>query len=69
MHDEFSDRANYISLIYNGFDDADFKGLKKVKKDKFTIAYVGNFKPNQNAVLVWECLKELEKKMPNSNPI
>ena len=59
MHDEFSDRANDISLIYNGFDDADFKGLKKVKNDKFTIAYVGNFKPNQNAVLVWECLKEL----------
>ena len=62
MHDEFSDRANDISLIYNGFDDADFKGLKKVKNDKFTIAYVGNFKPNQNAVLVWECLKELGDK-------
>ncbi|NDG52089.1 MAG: glycosyl transferase family 1 [Flavobacteriia bacterium] len=62
MHDEFSDRSNDISLIYNGFDDADFKGLKKDKNDKFTIAYVGNFKPNQNAVLVWECLKELGDK-------
>ena len=62
MYDEFSDRANDISLIYNGFDDADFKGLKKVKNDKFTIAYIGNFKPNQNAVLVWECLKELGDK-------
>ena len=62
MHDEFSERANDISLIYNGFDDADFKGLKKVKNDKFRIAYIGNFKPNQNAVLVWECLKELGDK-------
>tara|TARA_Y100000766_G_scaffold275064_1_gene277691 strand:+ start:1111 stop:2403 length:1293 start_codon:yes stop_codon:yes gene_type:complete len=59
MYDEFSDRVNDVSLIYNGFDDDDFKGLKKVKDDKFTIAYVGNFKPNQNVVLVWECLKEL----------
>ena len=59
MHDEFSDRANDISLIYNGFDDADFKGLKKNKNDKFTIAYVGNFLPNQNSVQVWECIKEL----------
>ena len=59
MYDEFSDRANDISLIYNGFDDADFKGLKKDKNDRFTIAYVGNFLPNQNSVQVWECIKEL----------
>jgi len=64
MLDEFSDRAKDISLIYNGFDDEDFKQLKKVKNDKFTIAYVGNFKPNQNAVVVWECLKEWCVKNP-----
>ena len=62
MLDEFSERSNDISLIYNGFDEDDFKGLTSTKNEKFTIAYIGNFKPNQNAVLVWECLKELGDK-------
>lgn len=64
MLEEFSDRAKDISLIYNGFDDEDFKLLKKAKNEKFTISYVGNFKPNQNAVVVWESLKELCTKNP-----
>ena len=64
MLEEFSDRAKDISLIYNGFDDEDFKSLKKNNTEKFTISYVGNFKPNQNAVVVWECLKELSHKTP-----
>ena len=48
MLDEFSERSNDISLIYNGFDEDDFKGLTSTKNEKFTIAYIGNFKPNQN---------------------
>ena len=64
MLEEFSDRTKDISLIYNGFDDEDFKHIEKASNDKFTISYVGNFKPNQNALVVWECLKELSVKDP-----
>ena len=41
MFDEFSDRANSICTIYNGFDEADFMGKHTTRPEKFIISYVG----------------------------
>jgi glycosyltransferase involved in cell wall biosynthesis len=61
MKQEFSDRNDDISIIYNGFDEDDMPPVSVQRSDRFTLSYVGNFKPNQNAPQLWEALAELGK--------
>ncbi|MAZ01458.1 MAG: hypothetical protein CMP58_04660 [Flavobacteriales bacterium] len=59
MKQEFSDRNKSIDVIYNGYDMSDIKNINNLHTDKFTMSYVGNFKPNQNIYNLWEGLEEL----------
>ncbi|HIA13282.1 MAG TPA: glycosyl transferase family 1 [Flavobacteriales bacterium] len=56
---EFEDRSKGISVIYNGFDEEDFVESQSTKQEKFTLEYIGNLKPNQNASGLWETISEL----------
>ncbi len=51
LGDELSRHSSNVSILYNGYDDADFKDLRNVSRgsmDRIKLRYVGNFKPNQN---------------------
>jgi len=47
------------SVVYNGFDEDDYKPLEPFKTEKFTLAYIGNLKPNQHIKTLWRVLLEL----------
>lgn len=60
MKREFHDRANHCQVVYNGFDQEDFREVSTVPSDDiFSISYVGNLKPNQNVEALWTALTEL----------
>ena len=61
LKQEFSDRNDNISIIYNGFDETDVPLYIPQRNKRFTISYVGNFKPNQNVEVLWEVLFEIKK--------
>ncbi len=61
LKQEFSDRNNNISIIYNGFDETDLPLSIPQRNKRFTISYVGNFKPNQNVEVLWQVLSEIKK--------
>lgn len=61
LKQEFSDRNENISIIYNGFDETDMPLSMPQRNKRFTISYVGNFKPNQNVNALWEILFEIKK--------
>ena len=60
LKQEFSDRNDNISIIYNGFDETDLPLSIPQRNKRFTISYVGNFKPNQNVEALWEVLSEIK---------
>ena len=50
------------TVIYNGFDADDFKNLVAPRQsDKFTLAYTGSFKANQNPDDLWAALQDLAR--------
>lgn len=53
---EFADRAKGIEVIFNGFDAEDLPEASKSKNEKFTLSYIGNFKPNQNCKMLWKAI-------------
>lgn len=57
--EEFGDRAKVIETIYNGFDHEDIKHPGEFFTDKFNLEYIGNLKPNQNVMAVWDAIYEL----------
>ncbi|PCJ82450.1 MAG: glycosyl transferase family 1, partial [Flavobacteriales bacterium] len=58
LKDEFQSRAKNIAVIYNGYDDEDLHAEQQEKTtEKFTLAYVGNLKPNQNVPALWEVIR------------
>lgn len=59
LKSEFEDRAEQAWAIPNGFDEEDFGGIQVTPHDKFTLGYVGNFKPQQNVETFWQALSEL----------
>ena len=61
LKQEFSDRNENISIIYNGFDETDIPLSIPQRNKRFTISYVGNFKPNQNVHALWEVLSEMKE--------
>ena len=61
LRQEFSDRNENISIIYNGFDETDMPLSIPQRNKRFNISYVGNFKPNQNVNALWEVLSDIKK--------
>jgi glycosyltransferase involved in cell wall biosynthesis len=62
MKNDFAKRTKTpISVITNGFDEADFVMKGKPTSDKFSILYSGMFLPDQNPTEFWEVLQELVK--------
>lgn len=59
LADELQDRARQIQVIPNGYDESDIPKSHQNVNERFTIAYVGNLKSNQNTEAVWESLSEL----------
>ncbi len=46
-------------VIYNGFDESDFSNIKTEKREKFVLSYIGNFKDNQNIIMLWKAIAKL----------
>ena len=61
LRQEFSDRNDNISVIYNGFDETDFPLSVPQRNKRFTISYIGNFLPSQNVTTLWDVLSEIKK--------
>lgn len=59
----FSHITNNVVEIFNGYDPDDLPPFCKPQKTKrFTLAYIGNFKPNQNTPVLWQACGELMDK-------
>ena len=59
---ELSDRNRNAKVIYNGFDETDMKiDNLSTYTQKFSVAYIGNFKPNQNIEELWQVLEDICK--------
>lgn len=55
-----------FKVIFNGFDPEDFSELQDSdNKGKFTLAYIGNFKANQNIPSLWQALQEISTELPD----
>lgn len=66
LKEEFGKYNDNIKVLYNGFDTEDIEKNTNFKKNKkFTLSYIGNFKPNQNVVGLWNALGDICKE--NSN--
>jgi len=63
LKQEFLNRNKNISTIYNGFDLSDFNFSIPKENKRFIISYIGNFKPNQNVVTLWEVLSEIKNEI------
>lgn len=58
---EFENRARDILTVFNGFDASDMpKHTVSDPVEKFTLSYIGNFKPNQNVEALWTALASLK---------
>ncbi|MEX1054716.1 MAG: glycosyltransferase, partial [Rhodothermales bacterium] len=54
-----------LEVIENGFDPADFQGLRAVPPaDRFEIAHIGNLNAARNPTALWRALSVLRKEMP-----
>ena len=60
MEAELADRAKSIKVLFNGFDDDDFSEEPE-RRETFGLAYIGNFKDNQDVAELWSAIAELKK--------
>lgn len=67
LFEEFSNRPNKCEVIYNGYDEEDLPAIQDLTSKKFILSYIGNFKPNQNAPVLWEAISELLNEVPELN--
>lgn len=58
LQQEFSDRAQKVELLYNGYDPKDLPEPQTGPQAFFQLSYTGNLKPNQNPIALWECIAE-----------
>lgn len=57
---EFNDRIENIQVIYNGYDEEDFKqNFLPETKEGFTLTYVGNLLASQSVTALWNALARL----------
>ncbi|MFH1320668.1 MAG: glycosyltransferase family 4 protein [Bacteroidota bacterium] len=59
LKEEFEERSRRIEVIYNGYDEDDVFFDTPEVTQKFLMSYIGNFKPNQNIMTLWEAMTEL----------
>lgn len=52
-------RGTPVSLVYNGFDEEDFRDVPEADTDTFWITYAGSMNPEQNPEVLWEVLGDL----------
>lgn len=58
--DEFPDHSHKMKVVYNGFDETDINEVSEQNKNsKFTLAYIGNLKPNQSLPILWKVIEDL----------
>lgn len=65
MKDEFIERAKRVSVIYNGFDDADFNVAPKASAPYFSLRHVGNLIVSMNVPALWQAISELLQEQAN----
>jgi glycosyltransferase involved in cell wall biosynthesis len=66
MKEQFENRARKIEVIFNGYDEANFKPATNgpVKANQsFTIRYIGNLMASQNTPDLWKAIAELRNTM------
>ncbi len=64
LKEEFEDRNNNIGVVYNGFDQEDIPEIENYQSKRFSLSYIGNFKPNQNIDALWQAIRELCEEIP-----
>lgn len=63
MKVEFIDRNINTKVIPNGYDADDLPEGENNSTEIFKLAYIGNFKVNQNILSLWEAIAELDKEI------
>lgn len=53
-----------IEVIYNGYEESEYRDLEIIADKKFSIAYTGMFFRDQNPAELWNALKELTQELP-----
>ena len=53
--------AKNISVITNGYDEADFNAGHIIPGNQFSIVHIGSINRDRNPRLLWQCLSELVK--------
>ncbi len=64
LKQEFEDRCQNIHVIYNGFDEEDMVDNTPTVTERFSLSYIGNFKPNQDVPQLWQAIQELKNEIP-----
>ena len=64
MKREFQDRRPGCKVIYNGFDQEDFKQRTSPDSKKLILSYIGNLKPNQDVPVLWKTLSKWLEENP-----
>ncbi len=51
--------AEKVDVIYNGYDELDFKSLKKIKSEKIIVSHVGSLNEERNKEEFWLAIRSL----------
>ncbi len=62
---EFSDRAQKVVKVFNGYDPDDIPAERPSPSEYFELTYTGNYKANQDVPELWKALKELREELPD----
>ncbi len=60
-----ADLKNKILVMYNGWDEQDFKSYKSEKHDKIVLRYIGNFYGNRSPEKFIQVLEKLDENIRN----
>ena len=66
MKREFEDRARWIEVVTNGYDEEDMPDVKglEIRSEKFTVTYTGNMAPSQHVPALWDALARAVHELP-----
>lgn len=63
--DQLRDRSDKVHVVLNGYDPSDMPEPGETVNKRFTLGYLGNFKPNQDVPALWQVLSERLKDEPD----